>query len=331
MPFCSPLRPYGLLLSAALSCAALSLITCAAPYQVKAGGFKNQLAATEALSAKPDRLKPPVANSKNPADRFPGGKKALQNYLGQNLRYPAPALKENRTGQVRIQVSVDARGHLKDFKILQADHELFAEEALRVLKGMPEWQPEDTSLEPVTLVFPIVFYLQDQAPMPAVKAELAPEKYHLMAPFYIGAIGNPKAAPLAAQLAASPEDRIYTVVETKPEFPGGEKKMKDFVMQNLRYPADALRTNTKGLVIVQFVVGSEGKIRDIRVVKPLGKGTDEEAMRVVGLMPDFKPAMHKGKPVAFRYTMPFRFGITNTVVEEVEFSRSRKVKSRSFE
>ena len=85
--------------------------------------------------------------------------------------------------------------------------------------------------------------------------------------------------------------------------------MNIFIKRNLRYPAEALRNGKQGLVVLQFVVDTEGKIRDIQVVKAMGYGMDEEAMRVVGLMPDFTPALQQGKPVSFRYTLPIRYGL----------------------
>jgi TonB family protein len=85
--------------------------------------------------------------------------------------------------------------------------------------------------------------------------------------------------------------------------------MSKFIGKNLKYPAEALRNGKDGLVVVQFVVDRNGKVSDAKVVKPLGSGTDEEAIRVVGLFPDFEPAKQNGKPVEYQFTLPFRFGI----------------------
>ena len=105
------------------------------------------------------------------------------------------------------------------------------------------------------------------------------------------------------------EDKIFTFVEQQPSFPGGESEMNKFIKKNLKYPPAALRNGLEGLVVVQFVVNKEGQISDVQVVKKLGGGTDEEAMRVVKMMPAFSPAKQNGRPVSFRYTLPVRFGL----------------------
>ncbi|MGV3642500.1 MAG: energy transducer TonB [Adhaeribacter sp.] len=271
---------------------------------------------------------PPLPEA-HPADRFPGGKAALHHYLSRNLQYPDLALKEKRSGQVLIQVSVDAKGRLKDFKSLQADHDLFAGEALRVLKAMPEWLPGEPKQPALTLAFPIVFYLQDQGATPPALAKPVPGNYQLLEPFFLGALADPMAVRPATRPAGPANasgDKIFTMVEKKPEFPGGDNEMNIFIKKNLRYPAEALRNGKQGLVVLQFVVDTEGKIRDIQVVKAMGYGMDEEAMRVVALMPDFTPAIQRGKPVSFRYTLPIRYGLQKSTTT----TRSRMLDPRDI-
>lgn len=85
--------------------------------------------------------------------------------------------------------------------------------------------------------------------------------------------------------------------------------MNNFIKQHLRYPKEALRNGVEGLVVLQFVVDRNGKISEPQAVKTLGMGTDEEAIRVVNLFPNFEPALQNGKPVEFRYTLPIRYGL----------------------
>jgi TonB family protein len=110
--------------------------------------------------------------------------------------------------------------------------------------------------------------------------------------------------------AAFPRDnKVFSFVEQPPIFPGGDKAMNEFIRENLKYPAEALKNGKEGLVVIQFVVERNGKVYDAAVVKSLGDGTDEEALRVVELFPDFEPAKQNGKPVEFRFTLPIRFGL----------------------
>ena len=105
------------------------------------------------------------------------------------------------------------------------------------------------------------------------------------------------------------EDKIFTFAEQSPSFPGGETALQKYFGKNIKYPPVALRNGVEGLVILQFVVNKEGEVSDIQVVKKLGSGTDEEAIRVAKTLPKFTPAKQNGRPVSFRYTLPVRFGL----------------------
>ena len=105
------------------------------------------------------------------------------------------------------------------------------------------------------------------------------------------------------------EEKPYTYVEQMPEFPGGETEMLKYLAKNIRYPAAAQRAGVEGLVVLSFVVSRTGEISEIQVVKNLGAGTDEEAMRVVKTMPKWTPGKQNGRAVPVRYTLPVRFTI----------------------
>ena len=102
-------------------------------------------------------------------------------------------------------------------------------------------------------------------------------------------------------------DKVYEKVEVMPEFPGGEQAMMDFVGKNVQYPKEAMEKEISGRVLVGFIVEKDGSIADVKVVKGIGGGCDEEAVRVVKAMPKWKPGKDKGKPVRVSYVMPFTF------------------------
>ena len=85
--------------------------------------------------------------------------------------------------------------------------------------------------------------------------------------------------------------------------------MLQYIGKKIKYPAMAQRENIQGLVVVTFVVAQNGDIKDAEVVKGLGYGMDEEAIRVVSSMPRWKPGKQNGKPVPVRYTLPIRFSM----------------------
>ncbi|MEJ8803582.1 energy transducer TonB [Pontibacter sp. H249] len=102
---------------------------------------------------------------------------------------------------------------------------------------------------------------------------------------------------------------IFINAEEMPEFVGGEKAMLQFIGRKIKYPAAAQRENIEGLVVVTFVVTKSGDISDVEIIKGLGYGTDEEAVRVVKAMPKWKPGKQNGRLVAVRYTLPIRFSL----------------------
>ncbi len=97
------------------------------------------------------------------------------------------------------------------------------------------------------------------------------------------------------------------MVEEMPEFPGGMPALSQYVTGELRYPKEARERNIEGLVLVGFVVERDGSISQANVLRGIGGGCDEEALRVVARMPAWKPGQQGGTPVRVRYTLPLRF------------------------
>jgi periplasmic protein TonB len=117
------------------------------------------------------------------------------------------------------------------------------------------------------------------------------------------------AAPIVKENSQITEesDKPFLVVEQMPQFPGGEKEMMKFIAENLKYPAKAQEAGVMGKVIVNFVVGRDGKITQIKVVRGIGSGCDEEAIRVLQKMPLWTPGQMGGKAVPVYFTFPITF------------------------
>ena len=97
-------------------------------------------------------------------------------------------------------------------------------------------------------------------------------------------------------------------VEVMPEFKGGNKAMMEFLMMNMKYPESAAKAKQRGRAVVGFVVGKDGTINDVYIVKSTGYDVlDNEAMRVVKSMPAWEPGKQKGKPVNVKYFVPITF------------------------
>lgn len=102
-------------------------------------------------------------------------------------------------------------------------------------------------------------------------------------------------------------EEIFDVVEENPEYQGGLQEMYKFLGENMKYPPMARESGVQGKVYVQFVVEKDGKVNDVTVLRGIGSGCDEEAVRVVKMMPNWKPGKQRGKPVRVRYKLPVTF------------------------
>lgn len=102
-------------------------------------------------------------------------------------------------------------------------------------------------------------------------------------------------------------DEEFTVVEEKPLFPGGEDAKSKFFMNNLHYPDSAVKNMIEGKVFVSFVVEKDGSLSNVKVIRGIGGGCDEEAIRVIKMMPKWKPGRQKGVPVRVQMIAPILF------------------------
>ncbi|MBW7847433.1 MAG: energy transducer TonB [Bacteroidales bacterium] len=103
------------------------------------------------------------------------------------------------------------------------------------------------------------------------------------------------------------EAEIFTVVESMPEYPGGPEEMMRFIAQNIKYPPIARESGIQGRVFVNFVVEPNGSVSNVKVLRGIGGGCDEEAIRVVQSMPKWTPGRQRGKAVRVSFNLPVRF------------------------
>lgn len=102
-------------------------------------------------------------------------------------------------------------------------------------------------------------------------------------------------------------DEIFDVVENSPEFPGGMEAWNEYLRKNLKYPTQARRMGIEGTVYVVFVVNTDGTVQDVELLRGIGGGCDEEALRVVKGAPKWTPGKQRGRPVRVRMRLPIRF------------------------
>ena len=118
-----------------------------------------------------------------------------------------------------------------------------------------------------------------------------------------------KEMPMAADTvpvkeSSNGQDTVLTKADVSPVFPGGMKAFYEYLSKNFKYPEEARKNNISGKIILQFVVETDGKLSDIKVVRGLGSGLDEEAVKVLTASPSWKPGLQNGKLVRVAYTLP---------------------------
>ncbi len=117
-------------------------------------------------------------------------------------------------------------------------------------------------------------------------------------------------APVAAAAPIEEEDEqvVFQIVETMPEFPGGQAELFKYLSENIKYPVIAQENGIQGRVICQFTVNRDGSIVDIEVVRSAGDASlDREAVRVIQSMPKWNPGKQRGKAVRVKFTVPVNF------------------------
>ena len=114
--------------------------------------------------------------------------------------------------------------------------------------------------------------------------------------------GEDKSAPMDADT-----DQVFQVVEVDPEFPGGMEALTKYLSENIKYPEQAKKDKIQGKVYISFVVEKDGSVADAKVLRGIGGGCDEEALRVVNAMPKWTPGKQRNTPVRVQFNLPIVF------------------------
>ena len=218
---------------------------------------------------------------------FPGGMTGLMKYLRDNIKYPDEARKQNKQGRCFVRFVVETDGSISDVTIqVSAGDESLDKESMRVVSAMPKWKPGTQRGEAVRVQFtlPVTYRLD-----PATQT-------------------NSDASDKAAQAPESEDkEKIYTVVENMPQYPGGiEAVMKYLGKENKHISAD---DNKEGKIIATMVIEPDGRVNLVSVAGKDKNSIDKEAIRKLYGMPKWKPGTQGGKAVRTRITLPIDFSL----------------------
>lgn len=119
-------------------------------------------------------------------------------------------------------------------------------------------------------------------------------------------VSTPTATEKAVEAAPKP-DELFVSVEQQPEYPGGIEALRSFLNKNLNYPRSAANAGISGKVYISFVVNTDGSLTEVQVLKGIGFGCDEEAIRVIRKMPQWRPGKQSGRAVRVKFNLPISF------------------------
>ena len=269
---------------------------------------------------------------------YPGGMEECMKFLGNSIKYPAEARKNGIQGRVVVTFVVTDEGDIQDPVVVKGVDPLLDAEAIRVISMMPKWNPGKQRGKAVNVKYtlPVSFRLSssENNPLIVVDGEVKGNDPELMKNYtpeniqsmtvvkgdkairIYGEKGKGGVILITTKKAASAETvkeklifqkQIFQVVEEMPEFPGGMQELMIFLSKNTKYPAEAHKNGTQGRVIVSFVVTDEGNIQDPVIEKGVDPLLDAEALRVIQMMPKWKPGKQKGKAVNTKFTIPVTF------------------------
>jgi protein TonB len=143
----------------------------------------------------------------------------------------------------------------------------------------------------------------------SIKQKLPAPLFILTSLFFFLAINNGKSANINRSAIDTTKDIIYSQVDVQPQYPGGLQALSAFIKQNLKYPADDAKNLIHGPVFCVFVVEKDGTLSNIKALRSPTAAMSKEAIRVLSLLPAFKPGYKGGNPVRTYFTMPVMFSI----------------------
>ena len=268
-----------------------------APFSIYSEAFSDKIKITteEDINIKvKHQSNDTVYNIVEQMPEFPGGVNALISHVGHNIVYPAEAKEKEIQGRVFVGCVVEKDGSISNVKVLKGIGGGCDEEAVRVISSMPKWKPGKQKGKPVRVNYqiPIVFELGN--PQKTKEQDNSGE--------------TSKVGEVKKTVPYGPDKNgVYQIVEEMPKFPGGENALMDYVAKNVVYPKEAQEKGISGRVFVGFIVEKDGSVSEVKVLRGIGGGCDEESIRVVKAMPKWKPGKQDGKPVRVSYQLPIFF------------------------
>ena len=237
-----------------------------------------------AQQAKEDKVYTAVERPAQPG----GGLEAFSDYISRNLAYPTTSLKQKTQGTVEVTFIVEKNGTLSNINIVKGLDAACNEESLRLVKNSPKWQPakHEGKIVRQRISMPLIFRIPDTTTISATASNVSTGN----APEYNDKLDL---KPITPEQPARPVN--------------GNDAFFAYIRENQRYTAKARKNQIQGKVMVEFMVEKDGRLTNIKVLKRLGNGLDEEAVRLIENGPLWLPALYQGQPIRQKMILPVVF------------------------
>ncbi|MEA3451125.1 MAG: energy transducer TonB [Bacteroidota bacterium] len=215
---------------------------------------------------------------------FIGGNEKFKEFISENIDFPPLLFKKNKIDTVLFLVQISKNGNVDEITTIISTNSILEKMTLEMIESLPNFHPafkNDSSIES-TLIFEFNSFLLDTN---VIHCE----------------IGNLETTMLNIFLYSNGNKESF------PVFPGGQYALHKFLSDNLEYPDEAMCYGFEGKVLIRFNVSETGKVRQINVLRSVAPVLDNEAIRVVKMLPYFTPASMNGKFVPINITVPIIF------------------------
>lgn len=234
--------------------------------------------------ASPVSLTDTGKNTQQPS--FPGGRAALDAYMGRNVRYPIRDRESNIQGKVNLEFAIETDGSVTDVIAISGPSQTLKDAAIVAMKNSPKWIPgyKNGKLIKMPFSYEVNFTLSED---------------------------SSNGTKIFKVVDNNVDNQAFAVLETQPKFPGGIQKFLQYLGKNVKYPAEDRKNNLQGKVVVQFVIEKNGGLTDIKAISSPSNAMSEEAVRVVRSSPKWIPGIQGGSYVRSQFTVPITFTLDN--------------------
>ena len=222
-----------------------------------------------------------------------GGTEKYARFLADHQKYPTIAMQKGQQGTVRVRFIVEKTGTVNEITVAVPVAPELDAEAIRLIKSGPKWTPAKHRNQVVRqrVVVPVSFIMS-----PGSELAVLPDKE------------RPITTSAADITASAHPNRPAVIAPDRPTQPvGGTQAFFDWIEKNQKYPSLARKRKIEGKVLVEFIVQTDGSLTDAHVIKKMGSGLDDEALRLIKSAPKWEPAIFQSKPIKQKMILPVLF------------------------